>query len=432
METSETALAFDELLDASALTDDDFLAVSQQVYNPITSENGDTRKIKVKKLLDYILQKTNLADLPGNAESIGKALVSKTELPFFALSSPFIIANGRRTLTLKAGTKIDYGTGANKKVFLNSEDMELNVPTLLDTGYLQNGKDYYIFVCPGDTIKISLTKAAPLGMNAADVKLMAGFHTLCLGVNSGLTYVEGGVSKPHPLAGYAAGDILPNTVWCLNFRPHSEPEGMVYIPSLDFWCDIYLQSGSGVNTKSAYKAAPTLSRQYVDHVEDMICVKKELLDDGEFAAAMMGSNEQTNIVNSNFPGDGVGGHSDTAGRRMISIYGVEEGCGWLWQWLRTTSVGGLYGQTYGQNSAQNVTPVTYGYLPASPGNMDQWYGQSEGKGQFLGLACALVAGGYWSDGANCGSRSRYAGSSRSTARSSNGGRGRSRCVRAKI
>jgi hypothetical protein len=332
---------------------------------------------------------------------------------------PFIYAaSDKRKLTIRAG-------------FYSDADLELDVASILDTGTLANGKDYYLFECPpvGDqrVFKVSLTKTAPLGYNAQNVFLIGGFHTLCVTVGTGLTYVIGGETKNHPLNGYVAGDILPYSVWCLNHRPFSESEGMVYIPSLDFWCDIYLQSGSGANTKSAYQGAITRSRQYVDFVEDLFCVKKELLDDGEFAAAMIGSNEQTNVSGTSESGaisGGAGGRNDTANRRMISVYGVEEGCGSLWQWLRTTSAGGAVGSMYGQTAD---TP-TYGWLSPTTSTYGP-YGQSGGKGSFWGIAPALLAGGVWGDATGCGSRARGAANARSRAYSNLGGRGRSRPMR---
>jgi hypothetical protein len=200
---------------------------------------------------------------------------------------------------------------------------------------------------------------------------------------------------------------------------------MVYIPALDFWCDIYLQSGSGANTKSAYQGAITRSRQYVDFVEDQFCVNKELLDDGEFAAAMLGSNEQTAVNGASetaATSGGAGGRKDTANRRMISIYGVEEGCGSLWQWLRTTSAGGLQGTIIGQ---LETTP-TYGDIVMSRAGGSGPYGQAGGKGSFWGLAGALLAGGYWHIASDCGSRSRTASHARSVANANIGGRGRCR------
>jgi hypothetical protein len=342
--------------------------------------------------------------------------------------APFIVASDKRKLVIKAGSKIVVGS----RTFHVDEDEELDIEELLDTGVLKNGKDYYIFLCPGEElgsviVSISLTKTNPQEFDPADVLLIGGFHTLCVNAGTGMTYVEGGVTKDHPLNGFIAGDILPNSVWCLNHRPFSEPEGMVYIPSLDFWCDIYLQSGSGANTKSAYQGAITRNRQYVDFVEDMFCVRKELLDDGEFAAAMLGSNEQTAVSGASESGatsGGAGGRKDTATRRMISVHGVEEGCGSLWQWLRTTSVGGMAGTIYGQT---DTTP-TYGTFTMTASAYGP-HGQAGGKGSFWGLAGALLAGGNWNNSTNCGSRARNTDSARSAVGLILGGRGRSRTMR---
>ena len=319
---------------------------------------------------------------------------------------PFLFASDKRELSL-----IDGG--------------ELDVESLLDTGNLVNGKDYYLFECSSPngekSYKVSLTKSAPQGMNPEDVELIGGFHTLCVDVGAGLTYSEGEEVKTHPLIGYVAGDILPASVWCLNHRPYSEPEGMVYIKSLDFWCDIYLQSGSGEYTKSEYQGAITRNRQYVDFVEDQFCVRKQLLDDAEFAAAMLGSNEQTSVAGASEAGattNGAGGRVDTANRRMISVYGVEEGCGSLWQWLNSTGGGGAVGSAHIGSGWQAMTTSAYGP-----------YAQNGGKGSFWGLAIALLAGGAWSSAAGCGSRARNASYARSYSYANCGGRGRSRPMR---
>jgi len=357
--------------------------------------------------------KVLIFDRNGRSEAVGEQLMASPD--------PFIIASDKRTLIVKKGTRIDLGD----RTFYAEENMEIDINALLDTGTLQNGKDYYIFLCPdegtGVMIRISLDKNSPQGFDRADVKLIAGFHTLCVDVGTGLTYIEGGETKNHPLNGYVAGDIIPLSVWCLNHRPHSEPEGMVYIPILDFWVDIYLQSGSGANTKSAYQGAITRNRQYVDIVEDMLCVKKELLDDAEFAVAMMGSNEKTAVLGASESGatsGGAGGRKDTANRRMISIFGCEEGCGSIWQFLRSTSAGGAVGSMYGPDGWLTMTTSAYGPFE-----------QSGGKGSLWGLCAVLLAGGGWNDSSGCGSRARHASNGRSRSTSGLGGRGRSRPMR---
>lgn len=110
---------------------------------------------------------------------------------------------------------------------------------------------------------------------------------------------------------------------------------MVYDPSTDLWVDIYLQSGTGENTRSAYNVPITTGRIYTDHVADMLRVKKTLLSDVEFASAMSGSNDKTSITGKKAPSPKTsGGHVDTANRRMISHIGCEEGCGYVWQFYR--------------------------------------------------------------------------------------------------
>jgi len=323
------------------------------------------------------------------------------------LPQRFLYASNKRRITIKKGTILPLKVEEETKYFIAGDDVEINIAEILDADALDAGTDYYFYLVPDDTnpsgvnFKVTPMKDAPSEFTSNQVFQIGGFHTLCVNVGNGLTYVEGGETKQHPLNGYISGDILPESVWCLNHRPISEPEGMVYIPSLDFWCDIYLQSGSGANTKSVYQGAITRNRQYVDFVEDQICVKKALLNDEEFAAAMMGSNEKTTVLGANEAGatnGGAGGRKDTANRRMISIFGVEEGCGSLYQWLATTSAAGGSG----------------------------WNTQSGGKGDYYGGAYALLAGGNWNDAAYCGSRCRYAHYSRALADANLGGRGRSR------
>jgi hypothetical protein len=269
-----------------------------------------------------------------------------------------------------------------------------------------NGKDYYVFLVwngSGFEFKASLNKTAPDGVAVDDCKIIGGFHTLCADAGTGMIYWHFSPAEAldHPLNGYIAGDILPQSVWCLNNRPFSEPEGMVYIQPLDFWCDIYLQSGIGADTKSAYQGVITRNRQFGDIVEDQFMVKKQLLSDAEFSAAMLGSNEKTACAGASEAGatkDGAGGRVDTAGRRMLSIYGVEEGCGSIWQYLRQAICNGSGGPT----------------------------GQSGEKGNYW-VTGVLLAGANWNDGTSCGSRARHASHVRSYSDSYVGGRGRS-CV----
>ncbi|WP_375676613.1 MULTISPECIES: alanine-zipper protein, partial [unclassified Bartonella] len=157
---------------------------------------------------------------------------------------------------------------------------------------LEAGKDYYIYLIPTLTnnneinFNISDNPTAPDGYTEDTSKKIGGFHTLCADV---------GEIEDHPLSGYQAGDILPDSVWCLNHRPRSDPEGMVYDPWKNIWVDIYLQSGTDENTKSAYGVPITTNRSYSDHHVDFSSVNKRFLTSDEFASCMCGINSGTSI-----------------------------------------------------------------------------------------------------------------------------------------
>ena len=98
--------------------------------------------------------------------------------------------------------------------------------------------------------------------------------------------------------------------------------------------------------------------------------------------AAKGSNEQTAIKGASDPGT-TGAHVDTAGRRMVSNYGLEDCCGVLWQWLMDLGFAGGSGWT---NSAyaSDVDPRSYG--------------------QTYGTLYRLRGGGHWNNSSLCGSR----------------------------
>ena len=271
--------------------------------------------------------------------------------------------------------------GAIHHVYGTDQELAINdARTHLDTGEtFEAGRDYCIYLCGPDeqggaSLVVSLNASFPVGHTADNSRKIGGFHTLC---------ADAGSIANHPLSGLRAGEILPASFWDLTHRPTCSPAGMVYIKELDFWADIYLQSGSGAGTRSVFNGTITDSQTYSQHLEDLFRVGKTPLSDEEFQCAAEGSNQGTNIVGGVDPVT-TGGHLDTAGRRMISRYGLEDCCGALWQWLS--------GWGYGSNQAGS-------------------YVADSGKGKVYQMN-ALLAGGAWPHSAICGSRARDAYNSR--------------------
>lgn len=328
------------------------------------------------------------------------------DLNYTKTDSMFIVSKAKNSITLKAGTVIKLEVSEDDVRYLEiKEDTDYNIYELLDTGIasLTAGTDYYIYAVAKDTassedeeiiktveLKGSLNSTYPEGYNANNSRKIGGFHTLCAAVTAANApaLVDTDIWSAHPAIGYNAGDIIPNSVWCLSNRPQSSPEGMVYIDKIDRWVDIYLQSGTGLSTKSAFGATVTDNRQPINHQWDMQLVNKKPATDCEFTVFAEGSNQKTAIYGSAAPNPKTaGGHTDTAGKRMISGYFVEECCGYLWQWL------------------DELAPVG--------GSGFSNYDGSASRGQSYGVPYVLGAGGSWAYSSSCGSRSRGANLSRS-------------------
>ncbi len=337
-------------------------------------------------------------------------------------------------LVIKAGTSIKK---SNNAYITFTSDTHID----LTDDITQNGADYFVNLADNGEIHATINK-----LNTGVT--IGRFHTLCAAAGNNLTmkapaspssgvvvndyylvksYSETAdpdfydfynklitaveVSTPydvitcaHPLSGFAAGSILPESVFCLTFHPECLVEdAMVFDKDTGIAVDVYLQSGTGFNTRSKYNQTHTVSRQQMNHQEDYRMVGKKLLRDSEFTSAAIGSNEGT-VIKGAADANVVGGHADTSDRRMISAIGCEEMVGYLWQWLDTLC----------------------GWTTTS-------WGTRDGKGTFgneYGDCYALLAGGAWADASNgVGSRCRIANHVRSNVTANIGGRGSSRVSR---
>ena len=286
------------------------------------------------------------------------------------------------------------------RVWHNTSTIDFVPASNLDTGSsLGAGKNYYIYLVPNGTgckLIVSLNASYPSGYTATNSRKIGWFHTLC---------VAAGTISGHLASGYSAGDIIPNSVACLSFRPKCDPSGMAYIDIIDSWVDIYLQSGTGANTASVYGGTITDTRYFGNHCRDMAKVGKTLPSSNDFSIFAFGSNEKTNISGSADPVT-TGGHKDTNNRRMISQYFIEDCCGALWQWLDDESTG----------SGNNWTDITL-----DDGASSSFYNE-----------LVLRAGGYWGDSAHWGSGCRNGSGSRSALGDSLSARGLSRNIEKSI
>ena len=400
-ESSDTigslTIPYKKSFDGSKIVDISNVALIDEVY--------DLLGYSEYYVIDQANEKFYLPKLDNPLTDIVKSKINYLKLNCYR--EPFITAGRTHTtFYIKGDTYLKFKMNGYNRVFYNEHDVEYSAISKLDTGTaLQNGKQYYIYLVETGVvnqfdIRVSLNASYPSGFNANNSYCIGGFHTLCVSVTSSNAPAlpAGSLWDSHPAIGYSAGDIIPNSIWCETHRPMCNPAGMVYIDLLDLWVDIYLQSGTGTSTRSAYGATITNSRTPIQHLWDMQLVGKRLAQDAEFMIFAEGSNQKTAVQGAAQPNPfTAGGHLDTAGKRMISGYFVEECCGLIWQWLDEVSPHG--------------------------GSGWNGYGDENTRGQSYGMPYILRAGGGWLDSSNCGSRSRASNNTRSYVAAYCGARG---------
>lgn len=296
----------------------------------------------------------------------------------------------KTTITIHEDTQVNIGSLG----YISTSDVTLSLDTVA-TAANRAGKDIYIYACASSGTEpafvLSTNSTVPSGYTADNSRKIGGFHCLCKDV---------GTISGHTLSGYVAGDILPLSVWDLLHRPVSDPEGMVY--ALGKWFDIYLASWDGSKLVSVYNGV-VCDNASVERfsgekfAEKMGLVNKKLIAREDFIVVAKGSNENTNVYDNADPNT-TGGHVDTANRRMISNYGLEDCCGVYWQWSSDTN--DCYDGTISWN-ASNYYLDGYAWQARSVynGGVDtQKYGDCHG------LIRRAPLGGNWGSGSHSGSR----------------------------
>ena len=262
------------------------------------------------------------------------------------------------------------------------------------------GKDFYIYLCqpsPNNTttpvLVLSHNSTVPTGYTADNSRKIGGFHCLCASI---------GTISGHTLSGYDAGDILPTSPWDLKHRPVASPEGMVYLPGLGIWVDLYKASWDGSKLVSGYGltiADGTSTKPFHGELfaEEFGKIGKRLLRRDEFIVAAKGSNELTNIYGSAYQNT-TGGHRDTNNRRMVSNYGLEDCCGVEWEWGYDCYE--FYpGATWNPTTNQYLGGYAWQEAPVYHSGTD-----SQKYGTCIGLLRRVILGGAWGYSSNCGSR----------------------------
>ena len=339
------------------------------------------------------------------------------------VDSKINLSNAMTLAASVATTRTGQENGRVFQMYLNTSgdiilSTRLDAPSDIDETYTTENTlwlGYFSTLCvaiPSDQTSIlAITRNGYAVGNSLTVKGAYrkndryGFHTFYTKTISAIattTYFDV-ATVPHTLAGFGAGSILPESIFCLGFMPlagdigFEGAQGMVYDIDTDKAIDIYLQSGTGQMTSTVYGATHTNARQQQNHEDDMRCVAKQLLSDDEFTSSATGSNEKTAIQGA-IDQTTTGGHNDTAGKRMTSFIGCEEMCGYLSQWLRDVSA--ITGSATSSN----------------------YYG-SNYFGQMFASSSALAAGHAWDSNVSSGSRGRNAYHLRNSASNIFGARG---------
>lgn len=306
----------------------------------ITSQQGKITQFKLKKpfqALDY-----NLV-----TETLERSLLDITPNRFL---TPVI--DNPEYLELSANTYIQLDTRFSTRYFKNISGMRFKPKSMLDSGTtLQAGKAYSIFLVPSATggveLKVSLNSTAPTGYSPLDTRRIGGFSTLCADAGTISWHAN------HPLSGFVAGDILPQSVWTIYHRPYASPNNCIYIPAgIPFWRTIYDHSGTLSTTSFEYGGTVTRTRTFYGHMQDMMHAGY-ILPTYEQAAisgygceplkAVLGKAE-TSITT-------AGGHVNESNNRIISIYGAEDCAGCTW---KLTTIGAIGGSNWSTDASVGV------------------------------------------------------------------------------
>ena len=337
---------------------------------------------------------------PSGASLIIPSLVPLAALPEFYRRKTLMSSN-KTSITIYEMTMVNIGT----KGYILQSDVTLDLTSasawddVTSVNYTsaskRAGRDFYVYACKPvrgiePVLILSANSTVPDGYDQDTSRKIGGFHCLCSDVGTPVWRNPATLKdETHWLSGYSTGDILPASIWDLSHRATSENEGMVYSSETGMWFDIYLSSWDGEKLVSVFGGTTADGASAKKFHGEMFAecaaqVRKELISRDNFIVVAKGSNESTAIHGAADAGT-TGGHVDTANRRMISNIGLEDCCGFLWQWCK---------QSGGANGSGGWTNSTYN------SSVDG----SETYGSTYGNYYRASVGGSWASSSYCGSR----------------------------
>lgn len=324
-------------------------------------------------------------------------------------TTEYLYASGANELTLVENCVISVGAAG---VFKTGNTV-LNAANLDVGSAFAVGNDYYVYICDSrvdaqdEQYVISLNSTYPTGWNASNSRKIGGFHYgRCRKVDENLQPTNSsGVIFGTGWESAVSNGIVPRSVWTLGHRPKCNPEGMVYIGG-GTWVDIYLNSDDGeMGLKSEYNCAPmtgTAGMNWYNFVERLAKSGKRLPDYAEFCAYAFGSPAGLDDANTNAWSATTNTGRGTTGSvvNAVSAMGCVDAVGRVWEWLNDLITRAEHATNATNHATQawgwdTNTPLKTGEKSYDVGNIYQYYYNS---------LAALVAGGRWADGAQCGAR----------------------------
>jgi len=289
-------------------------------------------KIKIKTDLEATQIVTLLEGISKPTFVLGKGVPSVQTVTSVDKESASSNVNAIKEKVLKSKSIFKKVNAHTIKVADNILDLDKDIKE----GSKVPGTDYYVYKDVNDTYYISIV--SPKIADTSEPKFIGGFH---YGLIPEDFEARNNISTKQ--AKKIRG-INFYSMWDYNHRPVSRPEGMVYIPKIDLWFDIYLTNSEHKKFGTS-KAGKHIMCGYEEYNgrklpegrddlkgEDIEAILKEhnkrLPSNHEFQVAADGVKEN---VSAGDEDNGIIKHMAD----FVSMYGIEQAVGHQWVWSQT-------------------------------------------------------------------------------------------------